>query len=81
VDPRAGIDDVKKRKFLTPPGLELRPTDRPACSPSLYRLSYPAREGQIGNMHKIVFESMTRRDILEDLSIDGRIILKLISNK
>jgi hypothetical protein len=23
VDPRAGLDDVEKRKFLTPPGLEI----------------------------------------------------------
>jgi hypothetical protein len=26
VDPRAGLDDVEKRKFLTLPGLELRPS-------------------------------------------------------
>jgi hypothetical protein len=25
VDPRAGLDDVEKRKFLTLPGLKLRP--------------------------------------------------------
>jgi hypothetical protein len=25
VDPRAGLDDVEKRKFFTLPGLELRP--------------------------------------------------------
>jgi hypothetical protein len=31
VDPRAGLD-VEKRKFLTLPGLELRPLGRPACS-------------------------------------------------
>jgi hypothetical protein len=30
VDPRAGLDDVEKRKFLTPPGLEHRPLGRPA---------------------------------------------------
>jgi hypothetical protein len=36
VGPRAGLDDVEKRKFLTLPGLELRPVR----SPSLYRLSY-----------------------------------------
>jgi hypothetical protein len=29
VDPRAGLDD-EKRKFLTPPELELRPLGRPA---------------------------------------------------
>jgi hypothetical protein len=36
VDPRAGLDNVKKRKFLTLPGLELRPLGRPARSWSLY---------------------------------------------
>jgi hypothetical protein len=41
VDPRAGLDDVEKRKFLTLPGLELRPLGRPARSQLLYRLSYP----------------------------------------
>jgi hypothetical protein len=30
VDPRAGLDDVEKRKFLTLSGLELRPLGRPA---------------------------------------------------
>jgi hypothetical protein len=41
VDPRAGLDDVDKRKFLTIPGLELRPLARPARSQSLYWLRYP----------------------------------------
>jgi hypothetical protein len=41
VDPRGGLDDVEKRKFLTLPGLELRPLDLPALSQSLYRLQYP----------------------------------------
>jgi hypothetical protein len=40
VDHRAGLDDVEKRKFLTLPGLELRPVGRPARSQSLYRLRY-----------------------------------------
>jgi hypothetical protein len=39
VDPRASLDDVEKRKFLTLPGLELRPLGRPARSQLL--LSYP----------------------------------------
>jgi hypothetical protein len=38
VDPRSGLDDLEKRKFLTLPGLELRPLSRPARSCSLYRL-------------------------------------------
>jgi hypothetical protein len=41
VDPRAGLDDVEKTKFLILPGLELRPLCRPAHSQSLYRLRYP----------------------------------------
>jgi hypothetical protein len=40
VDPRAGMDD-EKRKFLTLPGLELRPVGRQARSQSLYTLCYP----------------------------------------
>jgi hypothetical protein len=32
VDLRAGLDDLEKRKFLTLPGLELRPVNRPARS-------------------------------------------------
>jgi hypothetical protein len=41
VAPRTGLDDVEERKFLTLPGLELRPLRRPARSQSLYRLRYP----------------------------------------
>jgi hypothetical protein len=41
VGPRAGLDDVEKRKFLTLPGLELRLLGHPGRSQSLYRLSYP----------------------------------------
>jgi hypothetical protein len=41
VDPKAGLDDVDKRKFLTLPGLQRRPLGGPARSYSLYRLRYP----------------------------------------
>jgi hypothetical protein len=40
VDPRAGLDDMEKRNFLTLPGLELRHLGRPARSQSLYRLRH-----------------------------------------
>jgi hypothetical protein len=40
VDPRAGLDDLEKRKFFTLPGLELRPLSRPARSQSIYQLRY-----------------------------------------
>jgi hypothetical protein len=42
--PRAGLDDIENRKFLTLPGLELRPLDRPARSQSLYRVRYPGSQ-------------------------------------
>jgi hypothetical protein len=38
--PQSGLDDLEKRKFLTPPGLELQSLSRPARSQSLYRLRY-----------------------------------------
>jgi hypothetical protein len=41
VDPKAGPDDLERRKLLTLPGLELRSAGRPARSQSLYRLLYP----------------------------------------
>jgi hypothetical protein len=41
VGPRAGLDDVEKRKFLTLPGLEYRPLGCPIPSQSLYGLRYP----------------------------------------
>jgi hypothetical protein len=41
VDPRAGLDDMEKWKFLPPPGLKLWQLCRPACSQPLYQLSYP----------------------------------------
>jgi hypothetical protein len=44
VDPIVDLDDVEKRKFLTLPGLELRPLSRPARSQFLYRLRYPGTQ-------------------------------------
>jgi hypothetical protein len=52
VDPRSGLDDVEKRKFLTLPGLELRPLGRPARSQSLYRLRYPGSAPYGTNIYK-----------------------------
>jgi hypothetical protein len=51
VGPRTGLDDVEKRKFLTLPGLELRPLCRSARSQSLYRLRYP---GSAGNRRVLI---------------------------
>jgi hypothetical protein len=38
------LDDVERRKFLTLPGLEVRPRGRPARNLSLYRLGYPCSQ-------------------------------------
>jgi hypothetical protein len=43
MDPRTGLEDVEKRKFLTVPGLELLPLRHPVRSQSLYRLRYPGK--------------------------------------
>jgi hypothetical protein len=50
VSPRAGLDNGEKRKFLTLPGLELRPLGHPSRSQSLYRLRYP---GPTANSRKL----------------------------
>jgi hypothetical protein len=39
--PRAGLNDVEKKKFFTLPGFELRPIGRPTRIQSLYQLRYP----------------------------------------
>jgi hypothetical protein len=57
---RIGQEDVKNIKFLTQPGLELRPLSRPACSQSLYRLHYPGfLPSYIGFFFKFVTEKKT----------------------
>jgi hypothetical protein len=43
VDPTAGLDNVQKTKFLTLPGLELRPLGHPARSRSLSRPKFRSR--------------------------------------
>jgi hypothetical protein len=59
VDPRAGLDDVEKRKFLTLPGLELR-ICRPACSQSLYRLSYAGSSQTSGFQFNLTTEPLIK---------------------
>jgi hypothetical protein len=49
VDPRAGLNDVEKRKFLTLPGLQLQPLSYPAHSQLLYRLRYPSSSSRLMN--------------------------------
>jgi hypothetical protein len=54
MDPRAGLDDLEKRKFLTLSGLELRALRHPARSQSLYRLHYPGSFWEIMAELKVV---------------------------
>jgi hypothetical protein len=51
VDPRAALDDVEKRKFLTLPGLEIRHLGRSAFCQSLYRLRYPSSLAHITGIY------------------------------
>jgi hypothetical protein len=59
VGPRAGLDDVEKRKIFTLPGFELRPLGRPARSQSLYRLSYPGLESGESILNSVFVEDVT----------------------
>jgi hypothetical protein len=60
VDPRVNLDDLKKRKFLTLPGLEMRLLGCPARSQSLYRLCYP---GSIKHNYSIIYKYCFLKDI------------------
>jgi hypothetical protein len=53
VGSRAGLNDVEKRKFLTPLGLKLRLLSRPARSQSLYRVRYPSSY-TVNNINNII---------------------------
>jgi hypothetical protein len=48
--PRTGLDDVRRRKFLILPGLELRTLRRPASNQLLYRLGYPGSYNTFGTL-------------------------------
>jgi hypothetical protein len=67
VDPRAGLDDLEKRKFLTLLGLELRPLGHPAHSQLLYRLHHPGKIKAVHSFNMSVnFHQTTWRHILDD---------------
>jgi hypothetical protein len=59
VGPKADLDTVEKRKFLTPPGFEIRPLGSPAHSQSLYQLRYTGSHMEIkpGKFYTLVLES------------------------
>jgi hypothetical protein len=65
--PRAGSDDVEKRKFLTLPGLELRLLGRPTRSQSLYKLRYPGLvSNDLENMGGKICRGLIRSTILAE---------------
>jgi hypothetical protein len=64
VDPRAGLNDVEKRKFITLPGLELRILGRPARSQSLYQLCYP------GSIYHMFFYNLCSHHVVESNTLD-----------
>jgi hypothetical protein len=65
VDPRAGLHDVEKRKFLTLPELELRPLSRPARSQSLNRMRYPGSTSRLRTC-----SPRSSRHIKEEIQVD-----------
>jgi hypothetical protein len=71
LDLRAGLDDLEKRKFLTLPGLELRPLGRPAVASRYtdYAIPAPIRVRTVYIMCKITNELTARcHFVQEDVS-------------
>jgi hypothetical protein len=86
VGPRTSLDDMEERKSVPLPGLEFQLISRLARSQSLYRLCYPSsptekesnKKGSTwrGTQYALQrSENMKVRNLLEDLSIGGHIIL------
>jgi hypothetical protein len=65
VGPRAGLDDLEKRKFLTLLGLEFRPLTQ-----SLYRLRYPGSPGRCRE----------EKNLFPLLEIQPRLFIRLACN-
>jgi hypothetical protein len=71
---------------LTILGEEYKPCSSSLCSffqpPVTSTLLGPIHEGDVTNSNKILVEGMKKgRDHLEDLEVDWKIILKLMSNR
>jgi hypothetical protein len=57
--PRAGLDDMEKRKLLYLPGFELRHLGRPARGQSLYRLRYSGFQNKESRLIIIIIITLT----------------------
>jgi hypothetical protein len=73
VDPRVGLDELKKRKFLTLRELELRLLGRPTRSQSSYRLHYP------GSFVNMMANNFICRGSLEGTTCHARRQLDMLS--
>jgi hypothetical protein len=60
VGPRTGLNVVEKKKFLTLPGLELRPLGRSVHSKSLYLLRYPGSPQRLPDLVKMKFKTVPK---------------------
>jgi hypothetical protein len=65
VDPRTGLHDVEKRKFLTLPGLELKPLSLPGHSQSLSCVGFEVFTAVV--MKSIIFWDMLATWLLAGL--------------
>jgi hypothetical protein len=66
VGPRASLDDVEKRNYLTLPGLELRALGHPARSQSLYRLRYPGSSSSV-NWKSVTHVHIGSKDFVNNM--------------
>jgi hypothetical protein len=78
VGPRDGVDYVEERIFLTLPGLELRPIDRPARSQSQYRLPALKHTFSTEINQNTVTNLVTRRWVLIGIYIYIKVKISLL---
>jgi hypothetical protein len=76
VDRRAGVDDMEKCKFLTLPGLELRPLSRQARSQSLYRLRYRVHILYINGSKDINLHHLRRHEY--GVTCSGKVFINIV---
>jgi hypothetical protein len=69
VGPRAGLDDVEKRKLLALPGLELRRLDRPAVASRYTDCAIPALDTTLCTLSIVMFLFETTFQRLDSVSV------------
>jgi hypothetical protein len=71
VNPRAGLDDVEKRKFFALQGFELQTLGHPARSQSLYRLRYLGSSDRKDKFQRILIATNFNGGHLKERKIFG----------